>query len=61
VKPRIRRRYGIWYCGRISPDWIGLIVWPPYGHGSTPQKAYADWREQVKEAALTKLLQRSGG
>jgi hypothetical protein len=43
MKPRIRKRFGIWYCG-----WPGATggIWPPYGHGRTPAEAYADWKAQ---------------
>lgn len=43
MKPRIRRRHGIWYCGFAG---IGRNIWPPYGHGLTPAEAYRDWKAQ---------------
>jgi hypothetical protein len=42
-KPRIRIRYGIWYCGVTA---MGMWIVPPYGHGRTPAEAYADWKAQ---------------
>lgn len=47
MKPRIRRRFGIWYCGRPDPDWLPYIaITANWGHGYTPAEAYADWKAQ---------------
>jgi hypothetical protein len=46
MKPRIRRKWGVWSCSSIrfvSFDW-----WPRgvIGYGYTPKDAYRDWKEQ---------------
>lgn len=40
MKPCIRRRFGIWYCGLRDEDGT---LWPPYGHGYNPGDALAEW------------------
>jgi hypothetical protein len=47
MKPRIRLRYGIWYCGLRGSH--GLLV-RPLGHGYTPIEAYAEWRQQEQRS-----------
>lgn len=41
IKPRLRRRRGIWVCT------ASLAELRPMGHGYTPWEAYADWRAQA--------------
>lgn len=48
MKPRIRFNRGVWYCGELMGP-FSLILWPPYGHGSTPAEAYEDWRAQCRK------------
>lgn len=38
MKPRIRIRFGIWFCG-LPCEWVR-------GHGYTPKEAYDDWKAQ---------------
>lgn len=39
MKPRLRRRQGIWVCSLIA---CGCFV-PPLGHGYTPAEAFYEW------------------
>jgi hypothetical protein len=39
MKPRIRRRYGIWGC-MSGTCWADCVI----GYGYTPAEAYADWK-----------------
>jgi len=39
MKPHIRCRFGIWYCGVLK----GGFVLPPYGHGYRPDDALREW------------------
>jgi len=46
VKPRIRIRHGIWYCGEAKNVLGKVFLFTPYGQGYTPKAAYLDWKEQ---------------
>lgn len=42
MKPRLRKRYGIWGC--VSGlSWFEFVM----GFGYTPEEAYAEWKREV--------------
>jgi hypothetical protein len=46
LKPRIRRRYGIWYCFTVGVMSRATL---PMGQGYSPLHAYADWWAQMRK------------
>lgn len=50
MKPRIRRRFGIWECGlRYS----SLVRRPLIGYGYTPTEAFREWQALSSLKAAT--------
>lgn len=51
MKPRIRRRFGIWCCAVL--DDIGRMQ-PPMGHGYRPDQALREWVYLISSAHLAR-------
>lgn len=42
-KPRLKKVYGLWYCGVSYSTLEELFKFPIIGKGTTPMSAYNNW------------------